>query len=121
VKQQGPTKWFDYDVNKAEQIFDILLKEKQLKLPKGHKFPTMQELHGRSYCKWHNSFTHTTNVCKELRREIQLTIQLGRLILGQFTMKVESQQFPGINMVECTNQVFSFCINMVVTARHQDA
>jgi hypothetical protein len=44
VKQHGPTKGFDYDVNKAEQIFDLLLKEKQLKLLEGHKFPTVQEL-----------------------------------------------------------------------------
>jgi hypothetical protein len=40
VKQQGPTKWFDFDVSKVEQIFDLLLKEKQLKLPEGCKFST---------------------------------------------------------------------------------
>jgi hypothetical protein len=40
VKQQGPTKGFDFDVSKVEQIFDRLLKEKQLKLPKGCKLPT---------------------------------------------------------------------------------
>jgi hypothetical protein len=28
VKQQGPTKGFDFDVSKVEQIFDLLLKEK---------------------------------------------------------------------------------------------
>ena len=28
VKQQGPVKGFDFDVSKAEQIFDLLLKEK---------------------------------------------------------------------------------------------
>ena len=33
VKQQGLVKGFDFDVTKAEQIFDLLLKEKQLKLP----------------------------------------------------------------------------------------
>jgi hypothetical protein len=68
VKQQGPAKDFDFDVSKAEQIFHLLLKEKQLKLPEGCKFPIAQELQGRSYCKWYHSFTHTTNDCKELRR-----------------------------------------------------
>jgi hypothetical protein len=68
VKQQGPAKGFDFDVSKVKQIFDLLLKEKQLKLPKGCKFPTAQELQGRSYCKWHHSFTHNTSDCKELRR-----------------------------------------------------
>ena len=47
VKQQGPTKGFDFDESKVEQIFDLLLREKQLKLPEGHKFPTTQELQWR--------------------------------------------------------------------------
>jgi hypothetical protein len=64
VKQQGPAKGFDFDESKVEQIFDLLLREKQLKLPEGHKFPTAQELQGRPYCKWHHLFTHTTNDCK---------------------------------------------------------
>jgi hypothetical protein len=51
VKQQGPTKGFDFDKSKVEHIFDLLLRGKQLKLPKGHKFPTTQELQGRPYCK----------------------------------------------------------------------
>jgi hypothetical protein len=66
VKQQGPTKGFDFDESKVEQIFDLLLREKQLKLPKGHKFPTAQELQGRPYCKWHHLFTHNNSDCKEL-------------------------------------------------------
>jgi hypothetical protein len=77
VKQQGSTKDFNFDESKVEQIFDLLLREKQLKLPGGHKFPTAQELQGRPYCKWHHLFTHTTNNCKELRREIQSAIEQG--------------------------------------------
>jgi hypothetical protein len=52
VKQQGPPKGFNFDESKVEQIFDLLLREKPLKLPEGHKFPTAQELQGRPYCKW---------------------------------------------------------------------
>jgi hypothetical protein len=51
------------------------LREKQLKLLEGHKFPTAQELQGRPYCKWHHLFTHNTNDCKDLRRQIQLAIE----------------------------------------------
>jgi hypothetical protein len=97
VKQQGPSKGFDFDVSKVEQIFDLLLKEKQLKFPEGCKIPTAQ---GRSYCKWHNSFTHGTGDCKELRRQIQSAIEQGQLILGQYAMKVDTQPFPNVNMVE---------------------
>ena len=65
-----------------------------LKLPENHKLPTAQELQGRLYCKWNHSFTHATNDCKELRRQIQSAIEQGRLILAQHTMKVDSQPFP---------------------------
>jgi hypothetical protein len=51
VKQQGSVKGFDFDMSKVEQIFDLLLKKKQLKLPEGCKPPTAQELQGRLYCK----------------------------------------------------------------------
>jgi hypothetical protein len=44
VKQQGHSKGFDFDMSKVEQIFDLLLKEKQLKFPEGCKIPTAQEL-----------------------------------------------------------------------------
>jgi hypothetical protein len=77
VKQQGPTKGFDFDESKVEQIFNLLLSEEQLKLPEGHKFPTAQALQGRSYCKWHHLFTHTTNDSKELHRQIQSAIEQG--------------------------------------------
>jgi hypothetical protein len=100
VKQQGPVKGFDFDVSKVEQIFDPLLKEKQLKLPEGCKLPTAQELQGRSYCKWYQTFTHNTSDCKELCRQIQSAIEQGRLILGQNAMKVDTQPFPSVNMVE---------------------
>jgi hypothetical protein len=130
VKQQGPTKGFDFDKSKVEQIFDLLLMEKQLKLPECHKFPTAQELQGKPYCKWHNLFTHTTNDCKELHRQIQLAIEQGQLILGQFTMKVDTRPFPGVNMVEGHRDAgersvrcrldFTFDVNMVGPPRCHD-
>jgi hypothetical protein len=126
VKQTGPAKGFDFDVSKVEQIFDMLLKEKQLKFPEGYKPPTAQELKGRSYCKWHDSFTHSTSDCKELRRQIQSAIKQGRLILGQTAMKVDTQPFPSANMVEGYDRSarrqldFALGINMAgLASRHQ--
>ncbi|KAK1607799.1 hypothetical protein QYE76_031472 [Lolium multiflorum] len=63
VNPPGPPRGLDFDVTKTEQIFDLLLKEKQLKLPEGHKIPTAQEMNKRPYCKWHHTFTHTTSDC----------------------------------------------------------
>ena len=94
-------KGFDFDVAKAEQIFDLLLKEKQLKLPENHKLLTAQELQGRPYCKWHHSFTHATGECKELRRQIQSAIEQGRLILAQHTMKVDTNPSRKLMLWSC--------------------
>ncbi|KAK1680774.1 hypothetical protein QYE76_041622 [Lolium multiflorum] len=83
VNPPGPPRGLDFDVTKTEQIFDLLLKEKQLKLPEGHKIPTAQEMNKRPYCKWHHTFTHATNDCKVLRAQIQMAIESGRLTFGQ--------------------------------------
>ncbi|KAK1693737.1 hypothetical protein QYE76_010434 [Lolium multiflorum] len=37
VKPPGPPRGFDFDVTKTEQIFDLLLAEKHIKIPEGHK------------------------------------------------------------------------------------
>ncbi|KAK1604236.1 hypothetical protein QYE76_027909 [Lolium multiflorum] len=123
VKPQGPPKGFDFDVTKAEQIFDLLLKEKQLKLPEGHKIPTVQELNGKPYCKWHNTFTHATNDCRVWRQQVQMAIEQGRLIFSQYAMKVDTHPFPAVNMVEYTyhggcQPDFSCNINMVGPGHH---
>jgi hypothetical protein len=101
-----------------------------LKLSEDHKFPTTQELQGRPYYKWHHLFTHTTNDCKKLRRQIQSAIEQGRLILVQFAMKVNTQSFPSVNMVEGHRDAgewsvrsrldFSFDINMAGLLRRRD-
>ncbi|KAK1665013.1 hypothetical protein QYE76_053172 [Lolium multiflorum] len=94
VKPPGPPRGFDFDVTKTEQIFDLLLAEKHIKIPEGHKVPTVQELNGKPYCKWHNTFTHTTNDCRVWRQQIQMAIENGRLIFNQYAMKVDTHPFP---------------------------
>ena len=96
-----------------------------MKLPENHKLPTVQELQGRLYCKWHHSFTHATSDCKELRWHIQSAIEQGRLILAQHTMKVDSQPFPQANVVELSDlrpegKNFAFQINMAGPIRRRD-
>ncbi|KAK1603197.1 hypothetical protein QYE76_008252 [Lolium multiflorum] len=100
------------------EIFDLLLTEKQLKVPEGHKIPTVQELNGKPYCKWHNTFTHTTNDCRVWRQQIQMAIEKGA-----YAMKVDTHPFPAVNMVEYTyhggcQPDFSCNINMVGPGHH---
>ena len=52
-----------FDVTKADLIFDLLLKEKQIQLSANHVIPPASEIMGKKYCKWHNTFSHHTNEC----------------------------------------------------------
>jgi hypothetical protein len=54
---------YDFEVMKADKIFDLLLKKKQLKLPINHVIPSVEELKGKKYCKFHNATNHNTNEC----------------------------------------------------------
>ena len=47
-----------FDISKADQIFDCLVKDKQIKLPEDHKIPPAIKIKGKKYCKWHRSWTH---------------------------------------------------------------
>jgi len=88
-------------VTKTEQIFDLLLKEKQLELAAEHQIPSSNELTGRKYCKWHNTVdSHNTVDCKALRQQIQSAIEQGRLVYTRTQMKVDKTPFPQVNMAE---------------------
>ncbi|CAL2257617.1 unnamed protein product [Prunus armeniaca] len=53
------TKAYTFDLTRAEAIFDLLLTEKKVKLPFGHKIPKPEELKGKTFCKYHSSWSHT--------------------------------------------------------------
>src|SRR6185312_3633951 len=57
-----------------------------------HVIPPPEELKRRAYCKFHNTFSHATNDCNVLRRQIQSAVNEGRIIVPQ--MKVDQNPFP---------------------------
>ena len=59
-----------FDITKADQIFDCLVKDKQIKLLEGYKILPIDEVKGKKYCKWHHSWTYTTNNCTIFRNSI---------------------------------------------------
>jgi hypothetical protein len=66
-------KWQDdikytFDVAKCDKIFDELHKGGYIKL--SHTLPPLEELKQQAYCKWHNSYFHTTNDCNVFHRQI---------------------------------------------------
>jgi len=59
-----------------------------------------QELKRRAYCKLHNIFSHATNDCNVLRRQIQSAINEGRLVVP--AMQIDQNPFP-VHTLELSN------------------
>ena len=70
---------YTFEVAKTKEIFDFLVKEKFITFPNDHQIPNMDELRGKTYCKYHNSWNHTTNSCWDFRNVIQDMINKGIL------------------------------------------
>lgn len=87
-----PTRAYTFDFSKVEAIFDQLLAAKLFKLPFGNKIPTLEELKGREYCKYHNSWNHTTNNCIVFRNDIQDKIERG-----EFKFPEKDKQVMGLD------------------------
>jgi hypothetical protein len=49
----------------------------------------------RKYCKWHNSYSHTTNECHYFQQQVQLVINDGRLVLGDGGKWARRVPIPG--------------------------
>jgi hypothetical protein len=72
-------KKFNFDITKADKIFDYLLEKGQIKLTGNHRIPSAEELKKKRYCKYHSSNTHNTNDCKVLRDIIQQAINKEKI------------------------------------------
>ena len=59
-------KSYSFNITKADKIFDILLKDKQIILPKGKKMPSIKEIKNQKFCKYHQIIGHLTNNCSVL-------------------------------------------------------
>jgi hypothetical protein len=70
---------YTFDVAKCDRIFDYLLQEKQIKLPRGHVIPSPEQVKKHAYCKWLNSYSHATNDCNVLCQQVQSAINEERL------------------------------------------
>ena len=66
-------------MEKTKEIFDFLLKEKFIIFLQDHQFPIKEELRGKIYCRYHNSWNHGTNSCWSFRNIIQDRINKGIL------------------------------------------
>ena len=81
---------FMFDVSQCDRIFYELLRLGHLKIT--NVIPLLEELKRRAYCKFHNSSSHATNDCNVFRRQLQSSINEGRLAFPE--MKIEQALFP---------------------------
>jgi hypothetical protein len=59
---------YTFDVSKCDRLFDLLLRGGVIQLTEGHVIPNTNILAKKRYCKWHDSYTHTTNEYNYFRR-----------------------------------------------------
>jgi hypothetical protein len=86
---------FTFDVTKCDKLFDVLLQNKVIRLSENHVVPSVAQLAKGKYCKWHETFSHTTNKCNYFHRQVQAVLNDGRLTLGDgHHMKLDTDPFP---------------------------
>jgi hypothetical protein len=102
VKQAKGT--YDFDVTKADKLFEFLVKEGRIKLPEGHSMLRTDGVKEKRYCGFHNRNSHSINECRVFRMRIQKAIQEGHLKFDN-KMKLDGNPFPQ-NMI-------GFLVNMV--------
>jgi hypothetical protein len=79
--------------------------------------PNVDILAKKAYCKWHDSYTHTTNECNYFWRQVQSAINNGRLTLGDGgKMKLNIDRFL-IGMVELMDKKILLRMDQAETAK----
>jgi hypothetical protein len=102
IKQAKGT--YDFDVTKADKLFEFLVIEGRIKLPDGHSMLRPDGVKEKRYCGFHDRNSHSINECKVFRVRIQKAIQEGHLKFDN-KMKLDGNPFPQ-NMI-------GFSVNMV--------
>jgi hypothetical protein len=102
IKQTNGT--YDFDVTKADKLFELLVKEGRIKLPEGHSMLQPDWIKERRYCGFHDRNLHSINDCRIFRMRIQKAIQEGHLKFDN-KMKLDGHPFP--------QSMISFSVNMV--------
>jgi hypothetical protein len=102
IKQAKGT--YDFDVTKADKLFEFLIKEGRIKLLEGHSMLRPDGVKEKRYCGFHDRNSHSINDCRVFRMTIQKAIQGGHLKFDN-KMKLDGNPFPQI--------MVGFSVNMV--------
>ena len=55
---------YDFDVTKADKLFDFLREKGHIKQPTNHVILPPDQLKNKKSCNYHNTTSHTTNDCR---------------------------------------------------------
>ena len=97
------SKTYTFDVIKCDEIFDLLVNEGIMIVPKGLKLPPIEQRQKKGYCKFHGNFGHKTSRCVVFRDSVQKALDEGMLKFGQTkATKADSRylEVAGMEMVE---------------------
>jgi hypothetical protein len=70
---------YTFEISNCNEIFDILVLEKRIRIPANLAILSSKQLGKCAYCKWYDSFSHSTCDCNEFRRQLQSAIDEGQL------------------------------------------
>jgi hypothetical protein len=108
---------YTFDVSKCDHLFDLLHRGGVIRLIEGHVIPSADILAKKTYCKWHDSYTHNTNECNYFWRQVQSVINDGRLTLCDGgKMKLDTDPYP-ISMVELEHKKILVRTHQVETTK----
>ena len=94
------------------------MKEKFITFPKDHQIPIKDELRGKTYCKYHNSWNHTTNACWGFRNVIHDRINKGILKFPdkKEAMAIDEDHFPIVASINTA----SFDLRALINLRRKE-
>lgn len=73
-----------------------MIRVKQIKCLTRYSSVAAKDIQVRSFCKWHNSYTHSITECRSFRNAIQSRIKEGPLKIP--VMKVDKNPFPRLHV-----------------------
>jgi hypothetical protein len=91
IKQAKGT--YDFDMTKADKLFEFLVKEGRIKMPDGHSMLWPDGEKEKRYCRFHDRNSNSINECRVFRMRIQKAIQEGHLKFDN-KMKLDGNPFP---------------------------
>ena len=76
------SKTYTSDVTKCDEIYDLLVADGQVVVPKDVKVPPLEQRQKKGFCKYHNILGHNTSLCSLFKDLDQKGFNEGRLMFG---------------------------------------